>query len=173
MRRWGDKARFLERIGRIRALAPGAVFRSNFIVGYPGETDEDHDELLDFVHEAQLDWCGFFRFSPEEGTHALTLPGHVDESLMNERLHELQEIQDGITGRKRDDLLGEKVTVLVDEPGVARSYREAPEIDGVVQVPESLEVGQFHEVTVAEVFGPDVIAAESPVTRIDGVRRGR
>ena len=173
MRRWGDKERFLERIERIRALAPNAAFRSNFIVGYPGETDDDHDELLDFVRRAQMDWCGFFRFSPEEGTHALTLPDHVEESLMNERLLELQELQDGITGRKRDELLGEKVTVLVDEPGIARSFREAPEIDGVVQVPESLEVGQFHEVTIAEVFGPDVIAADSPVSRLDGVRCGR
>ena len=65
------------------------------------------------------------------------------------------------------------MTVLVDEPGIARSFREAPEIDGVVQVPESLEVGQFHEVTIAEVFGPDVIAADSPVSRLDGVRCGR
>jgi len=163
MRRWGDGQRFLERIERIRSLAPHAAFRTNFIVGYPGETEEDHDELLSFVREAQLDWCGFFAFSPEEGTHALTLPDHVDISLMNERLAELREIQDAISSDRRDLLLGETIEVLVDEPGIARSFREAPEIDGVVQVPDSLEVGRFHTVTVEQVFGPDLIAVEGSV----------
>jgi ribosomal protein S12 methylthiotransferase len=163
MRRWGDGQRFLERIERIRSLAPHAAFRTNFIVGYPGETEEDHDQLLSFVREAQLDWCGFFAFSPEEGTHALTLPDHVDVSLMNERLAELREIQDAISSDRRDLLLGETIEVLVDEPGIARSFREAPEIDGVVQVPDSLEVGRFHTVTVEQVFGPDLIAVEGSV----------
>jgi ribosomal protein S12 methylthiotransferase len=163
MRRWGDGLRFLERIERIRSLAPHAAFRTNFIVGYPGETEEDHDQLLSFVREAQLDWCGFFAFSPEEGTHALTLPDHVDVSLMNERLAELREIQDAISSDRRDLLLGETIEVLVDEPGIARSFREAPEIDGVVQVPDSLEVGRFHTVTVEQVFGPDLIAVEGSV----------
>jgi ribosomal protein S12 methylthiotransferase len=163
MRRWGDGQRFLERIERIRSLAPHAAFRTNFIVGYPGETEEDHDQLLSFVREAQLDWCGFFAFSPEEGTHALTLPDHVDISLMNERLAELREIQDAISSDRRDLLLGETIEVLVDEPGIARSFREAPEIDGVVQVPDSLEVGRFHTVTVEQVFGPDLIAVEGSV----------
>jgi ribosomal protein S12 methylthiotransferase len=142
-------------------------------VGYPGETEDDHDQLLEFVQEAQLDWCGFFSFSPEEGTHALTLPDHVEETLMNERLAELRELQDAITSSKRDELLDQKITVLVDEPGIARSFREAPEIDGVVQVPESLQVGQFYEVTIEQVFGPDVIAATAPVTQLHGVRSGR
>ena len=163
MRRWGDGQRFLERIERIRSLAPHAAFRTNFIVGYPGETEEDHDQLLSFVREAQLDWCGFFAFSPEEGTHALTLPDHVDVSLMNERLAELREIQDAISSDRRDLLLGETIEVLVDELGIARSFREAPEIDGVVQVPDSLEVGRFHTVTVEQVFGPDLIAVEESV----------
>jgi ribosomal protein S12 methylthiotransferase len=158
MRRWGDKDRFLERIERIRSIEPNATFRSNFIVGYPGETEEDHDQLLDFVREAQLDWCGFFSFSPEDGTHALTLPDHVEESLMHERLSELREMQDNITAERRDALLGETIQVLVDEPGIARSFREAPEIDGVVQVPDTLEVGRFHTVVVEQVFGPDLIA---------------
>ena len=158
MRRWGDSARFLERIERIRSLSPGAVFRSNFIVGYPGETEEDHDELLRFVQEARLDWCGFFTFSPETGTHAMTLPDHVPAGLMEERIAELRELQDGITALQRDNLLGETIRVLVDEPGIARSFREAPEIDGVVQVADDLEVGGFHDVTIAQVFGPDLIA---------------
>ncbi len=160
MKRWGDGPRFLERIARIRTLSPDAAFRSNFIVGYPGETEEDHDQLLSFVRDAQLDWCGFFAFSPEDGTHALTLPNRVEESLMNERLAELRELQDNISAERRDLLLGETIEVLVDEPGIARSFREAPEIDGVVQVPEHLEVGRFHTVVVEQVFGPDLIAIE-------------
>jgi ribosomal protein S12 methylthiotransferase len=160
MKRWGDGPRFLERIARIRTLSPEAAFRSNFIVGYPGETEEDHDQLLSFVREAQLDWCGFFAFSPEDGTHALTLPNRVEEGLMNERLAELRELQDNISAERRDLLLGETIEVLVDEPGIARSFREAPEIDGVVQVPEHLEVGRFHTVVVEQVFGPDLIAVE-------------
>ena len=160
MKRWGDAPRFLERIARIRTLSPDAAFRSNFIVGYPGETEEDHDQLLSFVREAQLDWCGFFALSPEDGTHALTLPNRVEEGLMNERLAELRELQDNISAERRDLLLGETIEVLVDEPGIARSFREAPEIDGVVQVPEHLEVGRFHTVVVDQVFGPDLIATE-------------
>jgi ribosomal protein S12 methylthiotransferase len=159
MRRWGDGARFLERIERIRSVQPDTVFRSNFIVGYPGETEEDHDEMLRFVEQAQLDWCGFFTFSPEEGTHAVTLPDHVPAALMNERIAELREMQDSITALKRDALLGETVRVLVDEQGIGRSFREAPEIDGVVQVPGDLAVGEFHDVEVVQVFGPDLIAA--------------
>jgi len=159
MRRWGDGARFLERIERIRSVQPDAVFRSNFIVGYPGETEEDHDEMLRFVEQAQLDWCGFFTFSPEEGTHAVTLPDHVPAALMNERIAELREMQDSITALKRDALLGETVRVLVDEQGIGRSFREAPEIDGVVQIPGDLAVGEFHDVEVVQVFGPDLIAA--------------
>ena len=162
MKRWGDGPRFLERIARIRTLSPDAAFRSNFIVGYPGETEEDHDQLLSFVRDAQLDWCGFFAFSPEDGTHALTLPNRVEEGLMNERLAELRELQDNISAERRDLLLGETIEVLVDEPGIARSFREAPEIDGVVQVPERLEVGRFHTVVVDQVFGPDLIATEAP-----------
>jgi ribosomal protein S12 methylthiotransferase len=162
MKRWGDGPRFLERIARIRTLSPDAAFRSNFIVGYPGETEEDHDQLLSFVRDAQLDWCGFFAFSPEDGTHALTLPNRVEEGLMNERLAELRELQDNISAERRDLLLGETIEVLVDEPGIARSFREAPEIDGVVQVPEHLEVGRFHTVVVDQVFGPDLIAIEVP-----------
>jgi ribosomal protein S12 methylthiotransferase len=162
MKRWGDGPRFLERIARIRTLSPDAAFRSNFIVGYPGETEADHDQLLSFVRDAQLDWCGFFAFSPEEGTHALTLPNRVEEGLMNERLAELRELQDNISSERRDLLLGETIEVLVDEPGIARSFREAPEIDGVVQVPEHLEVGRFHTVVVEQVFGPDLIAIEAP-----------
>lgn len=157
MRRWGDGGRFLSRIDDIRSKEPSAVFRSNFIVGYPGETESDHDELLDFVAKAQLDWCGFFAYSPEEGTHALGLPGRVDDDVMALRLAELRELQDDITSRRRDDCIGDIHRVLVDEPGVGRSHREAPEIDGVVNVPDNLEVGVFHDVEIVDALGPDLV----------------
>jgi ribosomal protein S12 methylthiotransferase len=161
MRRWGDGDRFLRRIADIREREPEAAFRSNFIVGYPGETEADHDELLRFVEEAQLDWCGFFAYSPEEGTHAYTLDGAVDPGLMNERLAELREMQDDITARRRDALIGETLTVLVDEPGEARTHREAPEIDGVVEVPHHLPVGEFVEIIVTDAMGPDLVGEEA------------
>jgi ribosomal protein S12 methylthiotransferase len=158
MRRWGDGQRFLDRIGDIRRREASAAFRSNFIVGYPGETEEDHDQLLAFVEEAQLDWCGFFAYSPEEGTYAMELDGQVPTGLMHERLAELREMQDDITARRRDDLIGSTITVLVDSPGEARSTREAPEIDGVIEVPATLAVGKFHEVRVVDAMGPDLVA---------------
>ncbi len=123
---------------RSGAASRGAAFRSNFIVGYPGETEADHDQLLAFVEEAELDWCGFFAYSAEDGTHAAKLDGQVDPALMHERLAELRELQDAITARRRDALIGSTLRVLVDEPGVARSVREAPEIDGIVEVPDDL-----------------------------------
>jgi ribosomal protein S12 methylthiotransferase len=155
MRRWGDGARFLSRIESIRSAVPEAAFRSNFIVGYPGETEEHHDELLAFVREAQLDWCGFFSYSREEGTYAADLDGEVPAPLMAERLAELRSLQDDLTARRRDELVGDEVRVLVDAPGVARSHREAPEIDGIISVPTSLEVGAFHTVRITGAAGPD------------------
>jgi ribosomal protein S12 methylthiotransferase len=159
MRRWGDGERFLRRIADIRARRNDAAFRSNFIVGYPGETEADHDLLLRFVEDAQLDWCGFFAFSREEGTYAADLDGQVDSALVTERLGELTELQDRITASRRDELIGATVEVLVDRPGIGRSHREAPEIDGVVLVDESLTAGTFAEVTIVDALGTDLIAA--------------
>ncbi len=106
MRRWGDGERFLRRIADIRAAEPDATFRSSFILGYPGETERDHDVLLQFLEEAQLDWAGFFPFSNEDGTHAAGLPDQVPAELALERLRECAEIQDAITAAKRDALIG-------------------------------------------------------------------
>ena len=159
MRRWGDGERFLRRIGDIREVAADAAFRSNFIVGYPGETEADHDELLAFVAAAQLDWCGFFEYSPEEGTYAYELPGAVPAGLMAERIAELRELQDDITAARGDAQIGKTVRVLVDAPGVARSTREAPEIDGVIHVDATLPVGEFAAVEIVDALGPDLVAA--------------
>ena len=166
MRRWGEGDRFLDRIHSIRVAEPTAAFRSSFIVGYPGETEEDHDHLLAWIDEAQLDWVGFFPFSAESGTYAADLDGQVPDELVTERIRECTELQDGITARRREDLIGTTVEVLVDAPGEARSYREAPEIDGIVTVPDHLPVGSFALVEVVDADGPDLSAvpvAHAPV----------
>ncbi len=161
MRRWGDRDRFTRRIDTIRQRYPDAAFRSSFIVGYPGETESDHDELLAFLETVQLDWAGFFPFSKEEGTYAATRPDAVDGGLVAERLRECAELQDAITGRKRTELIGQAVEVLIDRPGEGRSHREAPEIDGIVRLPAAETqrlVGQFVKVTVTGAAGPDLEA---------------
>src|SRR5690606_4771964 len=106
MRRFGNGDRFLANIEAIRTRADDAALRSNFIVGYPGETEQDHDQLLRFVEEAQLDWCGFFAYLREQGTYAADLDGVVPDGLVAERLAELRELQDDITARRRDELVG-------------------------------------------------------------------
>ncbi|MGH9081228.1 MAG: MiaB/RimO family radical SAM methylthiotransferase, partial [Acidimicrobiales bacterium] len=124
MRRWGDGDRFLDRIGSIRSSEPNAAFRSSFIIGYPGETEADHDRLLEWIEEARLDWVGFFPFSKEYGTYASDLEGQVPAELVAERLRECSERQDAVTARRRDELIGATVEVLVDAPGEGRTYRE-------------------------------------------------
>ncbi len=159
MRRWGEGGRFLERIASIRKDEPTAAFRSSFIIGYPGETEADHDLLLQWIGEAQLDWVGFFPFSDEVGTYASELDGHVPDGLMAERLRECTELQDAITARRRDALIGSTVEVLVDRPGEGRTYREAPEIDGIVRIPDDAPVGSFVDVVVTGADGPDLDAS--------------
>ena len=132
MKRWGDGDRFLASIDTIRAAEPEAAFRSSFIVGFPGETESDHVELLGFLEAAALDWAGLFAFSPEDGTAAVDLDGTVDEGTIAERLRECSAVQDPITAAARDALVGREVEVLVDatEGGdaIGRTHREAPEI---------------------------------------------
>ena len=158
MRRWGDGDRFLQRIGSIRRAEPTAAFRSSFIIGYPGETEADHDHLLEWIDEAQLDWVGFFPFSNEVGTFASELDGQVPDELMAERLRECTELQDTITAARRDALIGSTIEVLVDSPGEGRTYREAPEIDGIVRIPDDAPVGSFVELVVTGADGPDLVA---------------
>ena len=169
MRRWGDGDRFLDRIAAIRAAEPGAAFRSNFIVGYPGETEADHDALLDFVDEAQVDWCGFFAYSREDGTYAADLDGAVPDALVAERLAELRELQDGITAARRDRLVGTTVDVLVDEPGPgpqppggARDRRRRARARVARGRPTSTPSRSSHA------LGPDLVAEVADAERITG-----
>ena len=158
MRRFGDGDKFLERIAMIREMAPEAAFRSSFIVGYPGETEADHDALLSFIEQARLDWAGFFPYSAEEGTYAADLEDQVEPDLVAERLREVRELQDAITFELRDELIGQTMTVLVDKPGQARSTREAPEIDGIISVPMSIAAGTMVDVEIVAAMGTDLEA---------------
>jgi ribosomal protein S12 methylthiotransferase len=159
MNRWGDGARFLERIQRIRERDPQATFRSSFILGYPGETEDDQRQLVEFLEAAQLDWAGFFTYSKEEGTASAGRDAHVAPELALERLREVSEIQDAISARRRDALVGTLQHVLVEAPGRARSVRECPEIDGVIVVDEGLAVGAFVDVEIVESRGMDLVGA--------------
>jgi ribosomal protein S12 methylthiotransferase len=162
MRRWGEGQRFLDRIRSIRSIEPTAAFRSSFIIGYPGETEADHDRLLEWIAEAQLDWVGFFPFSKEIGTFAADLDGQVPDPLVAERLRECTELQDSITARRREDLIGATVEVLVDAPGEGRTYREAPEIDGIITLPDDVPTGSFVDVVITGADGPDLVAELAP-----------
>ena len=158
MRRWGDGTRFVERIAAIRAVEPDATFRSSFILGYPGETEDDQRALLDFIEAAQLDWAGFFTFSSEVGTYANDLDAPVEHELALERLREVSELQDTITAKKRDALVGTRQQLLIDSAGVGRSVRECPEIDGIVMVDPSLIVGSMVECEIVASHGTDLEA---------------
>ncbi len=148
MRRYGSYEIFSKKIEKIRELEPNAVMRSSFLIGYPGETESDHDELLRFIEEMQLDWIGFFTFSAEEGTYALSLENTVPKSLARERLLEASLLQDSITARKREELVGSTIEVLVDSSSTGRSFREAPEIDGVVMINGISDFGSGSDLTI-------------------------
>ena len=166
MKRWGSGERFLGAIDAIRAQEPDATFRSSFIVGFPGETEDDHDQLLTFLRAARLDWAGFFPFSPEDGTAAVKLDGVVDAAVAAERLRECTDVQEPISQAARDGVVGQTVDVIVDaiesnDDGhsvlVGRTHREAPEIDGVVRVADAHgRAGARIQVEITGAIGPDL-----------------
>jgi len=161
MRRPGDGDRHLDLIRRIREASPQAAMRSSFIVGFPGETDDDVDMLADFLADASLDWAGFFPYSPEEGTPAAALPDQVDPEEAAERARMLQEAQERITAERAAAQVGRLLDVVVDqvEDGtpVARSYREAPEIDGVILLDRG-EPGEWLRARVEASYESDLQA---------------
>ena len=138
MKRPGDIEHTLRRIERWREMCPDLVIRSTFIVGFPGETEDDFDDLLDFLEAAQLDRVGAFAYSPVEGAAANALPDQVDEDVKQDRLARFMDVQADICAAKLRRRVGSEMTVLVDEAAggraVARSYADAPEIDGVVHI---------------------------------------
>lgn len=163
MGRWGSGDRFLTMIETIRAANPDAAFRSSFIVGFPGETEAAHDRVLEFLDAAELDWAGFFAFSPEDGTPAATMTGTVPDAVVAEWLTECDQTQAPITAAARDRLVGAELEVLVDGPDdddgvVGRTHREAPEIDGVVRLAATARPGVVVRAKGVEAVGPDLYA---------------
>ena len=136
MKRPAAAEKSLERIARWREICPDITLRSTFIVGFPGETEEDFETLLDFLEEAQLDRVGCFQYSPVKGAKANDLPDHVPEELKQERWERFMELQQGISSQKLQDKIGTTIQVLVDEVheegAIGRSAADAPEIDGKV-----------------------------------------
>ncbi len=158
MKRPGDIDNTLRRIEKWRETCPDLVIRSTFIVGFPGETEEDFDTLLDFLEAAKLDRVGAFAYSPVEGATANALADHVDEDVQQDRLARFMDVQADISAAKLKARLGQEMTVLVDEAGeghnrgraIARSYADAPEIDGVVHIAQGrgLQPGDFVKVKI-------------------------
>jgi tRNA A37 methylthiotransferase MiaB len=159
MRRVGGTDRYLQLIETIRGADPKAALRSSFIVGYPGETEDDVAELASFLEAAALDWAGFFPYSAEEGTAAAALPSQLDHLEVAERLRYLHDVQEGITVSASLNQVGRRHSVLVDqlEEGVAvgRSYRQAPEIDGVITLDRGIP-GEWLEVEIVAALGSDL-----------------
>jgi ribosomal protein S12 methylthiotransferase len=145
MKRPGAVDKTLERIQRWRSICPELTIRSTFIVGFPGETEAEFEELLDFLDEAQLDRVGAFAYSPVEGAKANELPDPVDEEVKQERLARFMEKQAAISEARLADKVGSVQQVIVDaidgELAIARSMADAPEIDGLVQVQDGREAG--------------------------------
>ncbi|MDJ0960521.1 MAG: 30S ribosomal protein S12 methylthiotransferase RimO [Acidimicrobiia bacterium] len=160
MKRPGSGSKHLELIERIRDAAPQATLRSSFIVGFPGETDADVEQLAEFLDAAQLDWAGFFPFSPEEGTPAAEFEAQVPEPEKQERLRYLHSIQEDITTSRNLAQRGRILDVLVDQvesdQPVGRSYREAPEIDGVILLDRGAP-GQWVRAEITGGYGTDLV----------------
>ncbi len=171
MKRPGSPESHRALVASILDAAPDAALRSSFIVGFPGETEEDVEALAEFLEDARLDWAGFFPFSAEEGTPASTLDGRPPASEVAERLRHLQATQDRITAERNAEQVGRTLRVVVDqvEDGtpVARSYREAPEIDGVILL-DAGEPGAWLDATITGAYGTDlaaeVVPARSPAS---------
>lgn len=153
MRRPAHAEKVLERVRQWREQCPDIAIRSTFIVGFPGEAEEEFETLLDFLEEAQLDRVGAFAYSAVEGAAANQLPNPVPETVKQERLERFMELQAEISANKLSGLIGKTLQVLVDEAGdnlsIGRSYRDAPEIDGQVIIEgQELPVGEFVKVMI-------------------------
>jgi ribosomal protein S12 methylthiotransferase len=164
MKRPGDVDKILERIAGWRRAVPDLTIRSTFITGFPGETEAEFNELLQFLDAAQLDRVGAFAFSPVDGATANELPGALPEALREERRARLMAHQEDISTQRLEARIGRTIQVLVDdvdeEGAITRSSADAPEIDGLVYVTDGhdLEIGQFATVTVTDCDVHDLFA---------------
>ena len=169
MKRPANEAKVLERLVKWREICPDIAIRSSFVVGFPGETEEDFEYLLDWLEEAQLDRVGAFSFEPVEGAQANALPDHVPENVKEERFARVMALTEKISAAKLEAKVGRTIPVIIDEVGepdedgdvgaTGRSEADAPEIDGAVylrNVPADLQPGDFVNVEVEEADAHDL-----------------
>jgi ribosomal protein S12 methylthiotransferase len=174
MARSGSPERFTAMIDAIREFDPRAVFRSNFILGFPGETEDDVRQLEDFLAHNRLDWVGLFSFSQEDGTPSATMPDQVPAELAEERRARVSELQERLADEATEAFVGRELDVLVDEvtrgdggtvATLGRSYREAPETDGEIELvtgggsPADVPVGSTVRARVVDRVGVDLVAS--------------
>ena len=161
MRRFGDSEKFLHLISQIRALSPQAGIRSNVIVGFPGETEEDYQELIEFVSNANLDAIGVFGYSDEDNTEALNLANKVDPDLIRHRVDELSTLVDELVTERAASRIGEDVFVLIEDEEFqeGRAAHQGPEVDGTTTfVGTHYSAGQYVQARVIDSLGADLIA---------------
>ena len=162
MRRFGDGEKFLHLIDQIRALSPEAGIRSNFIVGFPGETEAEYQELVDFINEARLDAIGVFGYSDEDKTEALTLEGKLDSDVIHQRTEGLSTLVDELLLQRAEERIGEHVRVLIEDEELqeGRADHQGPEVDGstFIQSRNKYRVGEYVSAVVIDVAGADLVA---------------
>ncbi len=161
MRRFGDTEKFLHLISQIRALSPEAGIRSNVIVGFPGESEEDYQELVEFISQANLDAVGVFGYSDEDNTEALNLENKVDPELIRERVDSLSTLVDELVSERAAQRIGEEVVVLIEDAELqeGRAAHQGPEVDGTTTfVGTQFTVGQYVKARIVDSLGADLIA---------------
>lgn len=165
MGRYGSKREYLDLFDRIRERCPDVALRTTFIVGFPGETEEDFEELMDFVKRVRFDRVGVFQYSVEDGTPASLLDRRVTQKVAKSRLRRLMELQQGISLEKNKALVGKRMRILVEriegESAVGRSYRDALEIDGLVYLEGSAVPGSLVEAEITGARHYDLVAVQT------------
>lgn len=163
MRRFGDSEKFLHLINQIRALSPEAGIRSNFIVGFPGETEEDFNDLANFIASAKLDAIGVFGYSDEDNTEALDHDDKVDEDLIKERVESLSRLADEMVSARAQARIGEHVRVLIEDEELqeGRAAHQGPEVDGTTSfIGTDFKAGQYIDAVVIDSMGADLVAEQ-------------
>lgn len=161
MRRFGDSEKFLHLIAQIRAISPEAGIRSNFIVGFPGETEEDYQELVNFITNAKLDAVGIFGYSDEDNTEALNLEGKIDLDLIRQRVETLSTVADDLVSERASGRIGEEVLVLIEDAELqeGRAAHQGPEVDGTTSfMGTNYPVGEYVLGRVVDSIGADLVA---------------
>jgi ribosomal protein S12 methylthiotransferase len=166
MQRETSSAHIRDLVKRIRAGIPGIALRTTFIVGFPGETEADIDELCGFIKDVKFERLGVFKYSQEEGTRAGKMPGQISQKVKDARWHRVMALQKEIAAEVSGRSVGKNLRVLVEEPGVARGEADAPDIDGRVYISRQLPVGEFIDVAISGSRDYDLLAlppGEHPV----------